>query len=62
MVCFSYHFSRSLFLIHISLQPMFRREAVWLQFNQLGSTWSGGRPGPAVKISVGGRFMLFAEN
>ena len=60
MVCFSYHFS--LVLIYISLQPMFRREAVWIQFNQLGTTWSRGRPGPAVKISVGGRLTLFAEN
>ena len=45
----------SLFLIYISLKPMFRREAVWIQFDQLGT-------GPAVKISVGGRFMLFAGN
>ena len=48
-----------LFLIHISLQPMFRREAVWIQLRTLEP---GGKTGPAIKISVGGRFMLFVGN
>ena len=38
---------------------MFRREAVWLQ---LETTWPGDKTGPAVKLSVGGWFILFAEN
>ena len=38
---------------------MFRREAVWLQIE---TTWPGDRTGPTVKRSVGGQFMLFAEN
>ena len=43
---------------------MFRREAVWIQINELGPTWSPGTPCPAVKLSIGGRSTLFkfAEN
>ena len=41
---------------------MFRREAVWLEFAQSGTAFSLGKTGPAVKISVGGQVMRFAEN
>jgi hypothetical protein len=41
---------------------MFRREAVWLQFEQIEIARPGRRTGPAVKISVGGQFLLFAGN
>ena len=49
----------NLSLIHVSLQPMFRREAIWLQFNK-EPAGNGQKKGPAVKISVGGLLMFFA--
>ena len=39
---------------------MFRREAIWLQFNHLDPAKADQKKGPAVKISVGGQFMFFA--
>ena len=50
----------NLFLTQVSLQPMFRREAIWLEFNHLKTAGAERKLGPAVKISVGGQFMFFA--
>ena len=37
------------------LQPLFRREAVWLEFKR--TAWADETKGPGVKISVGGQYV-----